>query len=214
MKEGLKKILKLIKRYRFFLIFMIVLFSVNTYAWFMYVTRVDTSFTAKVRSWNVMFQVHDNNIAQEVVFDTTDIYPGMPDYEDFASVVNTGDTIGNIYFNIKRVQIFSDVYTSANYTSAQLLSKLENDYPFTVTLSLSNNMVFPGTTETFNLEITWPYESNNDTLDTEWGVRAYQYRNSYPGQPCVSITAEVRVDQAQNQSQTPTPTPTPTPATP
>ncbi len=213
MKDKTKRILKLIKRYRFFMIFMVLMFSVNTYAWFMYVTRVDTSLTARVRSWNVMFQVHDNNIAQEVVFDAADIYPGMPDYEDLASVVNTGDTIGDIYFNIKRVQILNEVYTSADYTTEQLLSRLENNYPFTISLSLSNNKVYPGTTETFNIEITWPYESNNDALDTQWGVSAYQYRNSNPGQPCVVITAEVRVDQSQNQSQTPTPTPTP-PATP
>lgn len=200
MKEKFKKVLKLIKRYRFFLIFMVVLLSANTYAWFMYVTRVDTSFRAKVRSWNVMFQVHDNNIAQEVVFDTTDIYPGMTDYEDFASVVNTGDTTGDIYFEIKRVEVFGEVFSSANYTTAQLLNKLANDYPFTITLSLSNNKVYPGTTETFNLEITWPYESNNDTLDTEWGVRAYNYRNSRPGDPCVLIAAEVRVDQSQIQN--------------
>lgn len=199
MKEKFKRVLKLIKRYRYLLIFMIIMFSLNTYAWFMYVTRVDTSLTARVRSWNVMFEVHDNNIAQEVVFDTADIYPGMPTYEDLASIRNTGDTTGNVYFNIKRVEIFGEVFSSNDYTNAQLLSKLQNDYPFTISLSLSGNTVYPGTTETFNLEITWPYESNNDTLDTQWGVRAYQYRNSRPGEPCVLISAEVRVDQSQIQ---------------
>ena len=79
MKERMKKILLNIKKYRYFLIFVVIMLSLNTYAWFIYVTRVDTSITAKVRSWNVMFQVHDNNIANEVVFHLADIYPGMPD---------------------------------------------------------------------------------------------------------------------------------------
>ena len=48
---------------RYFLLFAIVLISINAYAWFTYVTRVDTSISAKVRSWNVMFEVHDNNFA-------------------------------------------------------------------------------------------------------------------------------------------------------
>ena len=65
MKERLRNIFKVIKRIRYFLIFAILLLSVNAYAWFVFVTRVDTNITAKVRSWNVMFQVHDNNIANE-----------------------------------------------------------------------------------------------------------------------------------------------------
>ena len=62
MKGKMNKLLSIIKKYRYFIIFVILMLSINTYAWFVYVTRVDTSFTAKIRSWTVMFQVHDNNI--------------------------------------------------------------------------------------------------------------------------------------------------------
>ena len=198
-REKGKKIFNLIKRYRYFLVFAIVLFSFNAYAWFMYATRVDTSLTAKVRSWNVMFQVHDNNIAENITFDMADMYPGMPNYSDAASIINTGDSTADAYFNIKRFEIFGDVYTSENYTQAQLLDRLENSYPFKIQLSLTNTKVYPGATELFQIAITWPYESNNDTLDTQWGMKAYEYRNNRPGQPCLSILAEIRVDQSQIQ---------------
>ena len=195
MKDRMKKILSNIKKYRYFIIFVILMLSINTYAWFVYVTRVDTSFTAKVRSWNVMFQVHDNNIASEVVFRVGDIYPGMTAYNDFASIVNTGETAGEIYFTVKRVEILGTVYTNSNYTSAQLVSMLSNDFPFSIDLSLTNNVVNPGRTELFNIDVTWPYESGNDALDTQWGTQAYTFRTNNPTANCISITAEVRVNQ-------------------
>ncbi len=195
MKERINKILKIIKKYRYFIVFVILMLSINTYAWFVYVTRVDTSFTAKVRSWNVMFQVHDNNIANEVVFQIGDLYPGMPAYNDFASIVNTGETPGEIYFDVKRVEILGQSYAQPTYTSAQLVDMLENNYPFSIELSLTNNVVNPGRTELFNIDVTWPYESGNDALDTQWGMQAYQYLNNNNTTTCISITAEVRVNQ-------------------
>ena len=195
MKGRSRELFKKLKRIRYFLIFAILLLSINVYAWFIYVTRVDSSITARIRSWNVMFQVHDNNIASEVVFNVGDIYPGMTDYNDYASIINTGETPGEAYFTIKRVQIFNDVYTDSNYSQGQLLDVLTATYPFSIDVSLTNNVVAPSHTEYFNIDITWPYESGNDALDTYWGNYAYSYLQNNPNANCISITAEVRVNQ-------------------
>ena len=199
MKERIQELFEKIKKMRYFLVFAIVLISINAYAWFTYVTRVDTSISAKVRSWNVMFQVHDNNISQEVVFNVGEIYPGMTAYHDYASIVNTGESAGDAYFVIKRVQIFEDIYTSNGYTTAQLLSILQNNYPFQIDIALTNDTVLPGRTEQFTFDITWPYESGDDATDTYWGNYAYAYMNSHGTTTCISITAEVRVDQSTIQ---------------
>lgn len=195
MKERLRKTFETIKRIRYFLIFAILLLSVNAYAWFVYVTRVDSSITARVRSWNVMFQVHDNDIASEVTFNVGDIYPGMPDYNDYASIVNTGETSGEAYFVIKSVQIFNDEYTDDDYTSDELLDILNDDYPFEIDISLTNTTVAPGHTERFNIDITWPYESGDDETDTYWGNVAYNFLQTNPQASCITITAEIRVNQ-------------------
>ena len=199
MKERLRKIFAVIKRIRYFLIFAIILFSINAYAWFLYVTRVDSSISATVRSWNVMFQVHDNNIASDVIFTVGDIYPGMPPYNDHATIINTGSSSGEVFFTIKSVQVFNDVYTDSNYTQAQLLNILNNNYPFEIDISLTNTIVAPSHTEYFNVDITWPYESGDDALDTYWGNVAYNFLNDYPSASCISITAEVRVNQESIQ---------------
>ncbi len=195
MKERMRKFFQTVKRIRYFLIFAILLLSVNAYAWFVFVTRVDTSITARVRSWNVMFQVHDNDIANDVTFNVGEIYPGMPDYNDYASIVNTGESAGEAFFTIKRVQIFNDVYTDDDYSQGQLMDVLTANYPFTIDVSLTNNVVAPGHTERFNIDIVWPYESGDDELDTYWGNVAYTFLNSHPDASCISIEAEVRVNQ-------------------
>ena len=195
MKERLRIIFKTIKRIRYFLIFAILLLSVNAYAWFVYITRVDSSITARVRSWNVMFQVHDNNIASEVTFNVGEIFPGMTAYNDYASIINTGESSGEAYFKIKSIQVFNDTYTDNDYSQGELIDILTAGYPFTIDISLTNNIVAPGHTEYFNIDITWPYESGNDELDTYWGNVAYNYLQTNPQASCITITAEVRVNQ-------------------
>ena len=199
MKERIQDLFKKIKKMRYFLVFAIILLSINGYAWFVYVTRVDTSITAQVRSWNVMFQVHDNNIANEVVFSVGEMYPGMADINEEASIVNTGGTAGEAYFVIKRIQIFDAVYTDENYTTAQLLNILSNNYPFSIDIYLTNTYVAPGHTELFKLDITWPYESGHDEDDTYWGNYAYTFIQQHQSTACIAIVAEIRVDQESIQ---------------
>lgn len=195
MKERLRKLFKTIKRIRIFLIFAILLLSVNAYAWFVFVTRVDSSITARVRSWNVMFQVHDNNIASEVNFDIGEIYPGMTPFNDYASIVNTGESSGEAFFKIKSVRVFNETFSDTDYSQGELIDILTANYPFYIDISLTNNIVAPGHTERFNIDVTWPYESGNDELDTYWGNVAYNFRRTNPNDSCILITAEVRVNQ-------------------
>ena len=197
MKKETKPIFKVLKRIRYFLIFAIILFSLNAYAWFIYISKVDTSIKAKVRSWNVMFQYHDETVASDVVFNVTEMYPGMTPFSDYATIINTGESRGTLDFSIKRVQIFNDVYTNADYTTAQLVDMLENNYPFKIDIGLTNNYIEPGTNERFTIDVTWPYESGDDELDTYWGNQAYTYMQSANTTTCISIVAEVRVNQPE-----------------
>jgi len=196
MKKEPKNIFKTLKKIRFFLIFAIVLLSINAYAWFIYITKVDTSIKAKVRSWNIMIQVHDENVASDITFNVSEMYPGMPDYHDYATVINNGESQGTLEFVIKRVQIFDSVYTLDDYTSEQLVEMLADNYPFKIDVSLTNNVIDPGHTEQFVVDIKWPYESGDDVADTYWGNQAYSYMKATNSDTCISIVAEIRVNQA------------------
>jgi hypothetical protein len=196
MKKEPKNIFKVLKKIRFFLIFAIVLLSINAYAWFIYITKVDTSIKAKVRSWNIMIEVHDENVASDITFNVSEMYPGMPNYHDYATVINNGESQGTLEFVIKRVQIFDSVYTLDDYTSDQLVEMLADNYPFKIDVSLTNNVIDPGHTEQFIVDINWPYESGDDIADTYWGNQAYTYMKTTNSDTCISIMAEIRVDQA------------------
>ena len=62
-------------------------------------------------------------------------------------------------------------------------------------LSRVFNIVAPGHTERFNIDVTWPCESGDDDLDTYWGNLAYNYKLSHPNMSCITISAEIRVNQ-------------------
>ena len=198
MKGRLQKLFKNVKRIRYFLIFAILLLSINAYAWFIYITKVDTGITARIRSWNVLFQVHNNNIASEVNFSIGEIYPGMADFNDYATIANTGETGGEASFTIKSIQILNDTYDDDDYTQAELLDILNNEYPFEIDISLTDTTIAPGHTEYFNIDVTWPYESGDDEEDTYWGNVAYTFLQNDPTASCITITAEVRVNQADD----------------
>ena len=61
------------------LLFLAILMSCNSFAWFIYATKVSNNITAHVRSWNVNFIVGDNNIEETLTFDVESVYPGMTD---------------------------------------------------------------------------------------------------------------------------------------
>jgi hypothetical protein len=63
------------------LIFLIVLLAANTFAWFIYATRINTDVSVHVRAWNITFESGDTEIANEVDIDVESVYPGMEDYE-------------------------------------------------------------------------------------------------------------------------------------
>ena len=53
----------------------------NTYAWFIYATKVDTSLSVHVSSWNVEFVSLGGESIKDLVIEVERIYPGMETFE-------------------------------------------------------------------------------------------------------------------------------------
>lgn len=182
------------------IIFLIVFLSFNSYAWFIFATKVETGINAKVRAWNVLFEVHDEELVEHLVFNVEDTYPGMANFIDYATVSNGGDCNGLLTFKILNVSILGEEYVvdDVNYTSDGIIAKLANDYPFKVSLYLTNSIVVPNSEESFVIDVSWPYESGNDELDTIWGIKAYDYNQNNPGSPSIKIEAVLQVTQSNS----------------
>ena len=50
----------------------------------------------------------------------------------------------------------------------------------------------------FTVNVSWPYESGNDELDTVWGNKSYDYKQNYPDTPGIIIKIKLTVSQIKN----------------
>ena len=192
------------------LIFLIVLLAANTFAWFIYATKINTDVSVHVRAWNVTFENGDTEIANDVNIVVDSVYPGMEDYEYQIKAYNRSEVDATMTYQILSARILNQEYITVeqktsqglpilegDLTSAQLESKLANDYPFSITLATSSGTIEQGTgVETYTLNVVWPYESNDDETDTLWGVNAYQYKQSNPSNPSIAISIRVTITQS------------------
>ncbi len=192
------------------LVFLIVLLAANTFAWFIYATKINTDVSVHVRAWNVVFESGENELSNDVDIDIDSIYPGMDDYEYEITAYNHSEVSASMTYEILSVRILSTSYYTAEEkqrlgltitgdepTSADLEDMLENDFPFSITFETSSNTIAQGNgEETYTLAVVWPYESNDDETDTLWGSNAYTYKQSNPTSP--SIALKVRIIITQN----------------
>ncbi len=192
------------------LIFLILLVVSNTFAWFIYATKIDSNVSVHVRAWNVVFEAGDNLVTDMINVTVDSIYPGMDDYEYEIKAYNRSDVSASLSYEILSARILNQEYITTvgraalgqlpvegDLTSAQLEAKLANDYPFSIGIDISDDVIALGDREeTFTLSVIWPYENNHDDVDTLWGINAYQFKESNPLDP--SITLRIKIIITQN----------------
>jgi len=201
-KKGnkLKRILLLIKKrvkLRMVLV-LAILISANTFAWFIYANKVEGGINAKVKAWNVLFEVDNGEAVQYVNFDIESIYPGMDTYTKTLTVTNKGESPADLSYEIMSANILGDYIESdktGTITPELLLHSLRNDYPFKINPVFEKNSIAPNESATFTLSVSWPYESGNDELDTEWGEKAYDYHIANPTYSSIIIKMKIMAVQ-------------------
>lgn len=208
-KSLFKVILEVLKkRFKFrHLLFLALLMTVNTFAWFIYMDKVSSDLEVKVKAWNVSFKFDNTTMTDYVNFRITEIYPGMEDNRQTLTVSNGGEVNANFNYQIVYANILGTVYDTenGNITEEELTNKLANDYPFKIVLSASNNIISKGgNSEYFYVDVTWDYETTNsngtlnDSEDTYWGNLAYSYINTHPSVPCIELRIKLTATQINN----------------
>ncbi len=178
------------------LIILGTLLVVNTFAWLIYTNTIGTTITASIKAWKITFS-SNNEVVEYVEFDINELYPGMPDYDNYIKIINYGEIEADVSYELEEVTILGTTYTDEDYTSLELLGIL-NANPFQVTFSFDKTTV--GIAEDFaefNVNITWPYENDNDVADTQWGYDAYNFNQDYPGDPHLTIILKLIANQSQ-----------------
>lgn len=178
LNKGLKRYIK-IKT----LIIIVVLLVFNSYAWFIFATKVSTGMSAHVTSWDVTFLVGDEGIT-DIEIDVGKIYPGMDTFTKVVTAKNLGETKADLRYQYQSLTLLGETFTvGENCTQEELEQKIQNDYPFKINVvidksNLDNNE--NGGYGTFTITVDWPYESGDDEKDTYWGQKAYEFYEQNP----------------------------------
>lgn len=191
------------------IILLIVLLAGNTFAWFIYATKINTDVSVHVRAWNVVFESGDTEISNDISIPINNVFPGMEDYEYSITAYNRSEVSASLSYQVLSARIMNQEYVSVeekrrlgltinedDLTSLELEDMLANDFPFSITIDTSSQTISSENGhETFSLSVVWPYESNDDAADTLWGTNAYQYKQSNPDDPSISINIKITITQ-------------------
>ena len=208
-KSLFKVVLEVLKkRFKFrHLLFLALLMTVNTFAWFIYMDKVSSDLQVKVKAWNVSFKFDNTTMTDYVNFKITEIYPGMEDNRQTLTVSNGGEVNASFNYEVVYANILGTIYDTENgdITEEELTNMLANNYPFKIVLSASNNIISKGgNSEYFYVDVTWDYETTNsngtlnDSEDTYWGNLAYSYINTHPSDPCIELRIKLTATQINN----------------
>lgn len=206
----MKKQRKLNKKALLRIIVFTVLAVSNTFGWFIYITKVDNNVSVHVKSWEVVFQSGDQDISNTVQLNIDSVYPGMEDYVYEINAYNKSEVSASLSYQLLEANILGDEYITVegraergenveetDLTSAELEDMFRNDFPFKLDVDLSSNTIDEEEgSELYTIKINWPYESNNDELDTQWGIAAANYKKEHP--ELSSITLKIKVQVTQN----------------
>lgn len=181
------------------LILLIVLLSFNSYAWFIYATKVSGGLTAHITSWNVKFKAGEEEITTNVVFEVDRIYPGMEKQTKRLTAFNEGEMKAILSYEIKKIRILTDEYiVNEDFTQEDLIEML-NNYPFKLIFEIDNtNLNQENGSAEFDVSLTWAFESGNDALDTEWGEKAYEYNEQNPDMSSIYVEIDVKAVQSES----------------
>lgn len=179
------------------LIILVVLLVFNSYAWFVFATRVSGGLSAHVTSWNVTFQIGDDESVTNIIIDVSTIYPGMETYMKEIKVKNNGESIANLTYKYQSLTVLGDTYTVGdNCTEEELNDRIANTYPFKVNVTVDTSQLDQTNGEgNFTITVEWPYESGDDETDTLWGEKAYTFSKEHPDESSLHLSLFLIAEQ-------------------
>ena len=187
---------KIFKKVRLRTIFLLAItLASNSFAWFIYTTKVSRSITAKVREWNVTFDINGAVVEKIIEMNVDSLYPGMPTYSQTLTASNSGGAKAEITYEIVKADVLGTDLMALGYDNNHLFNYLANNYPFSITLTVSNPIINLHSEENITISVSWPYESGDDETDTYWGTEAHAFHTANPDTPSISLIIKITAYQ-------------------
>lgn len=192
-KSKRKKLFKKIKIRTIFLL--AITLASNSFAWFIYTTKVSSNISAKVREWNVTFDVNGQTVEKTIEINIDSLYPGMDTYTQTLTASNSGEARAQITYEVITAKVLGDDLMTLGYTDAEIVNYLRSNYPFSIDFNVSSDIIQSNGEETITISVSWPYESGQDEEDTKWGSLAYTYHQNYPDIPSIDLSIKITAYQ-------------------
>lgn len=148
-----------------------------TLAWFAYSGLARAETDIKVKSWYIEFQKDSKKVSNDIIISLEDIYPGMDAIHEKIDIKNLGDSDAQVNYSISSARIFNEELDTTTSGSLILEDKMSHDYPFHININLSKKYVkAEDDSSELNVSVTWPLDSDNDSLDSSWGTEAFNFQ--------------------------------------
>lgn len=205
MKRDYKRILK----YNLVPLFFIACsFIFTTFAWFAYSGLAKAETEINVKAWYIELSKDGEVTSNNIVISLDEIYPGMETVHEVVEVKNMGDSDASLNYEIESVRILDEQNFSLDdqLTTDYIEDAIAHDYPFHVNMNLSKNYIKSGEDKgIFEVSVSWPLDSGRDELDTEWGIKAYNFQSAelskynknkeYTIRPSIKIVISLTAEQ-------------------
>lgn len=192
------------------IVFIAISFISVTLAWFAFSGLSHVSTEIGVKAWYIELNKDGQPVSNDIIISLSDIYPGMDIVDELVSVKNLGDSDAMLSYQIVSARILGDEendYTiSETVTSNYVEDKLSHDYPFHININLSKNYILSkGQESIFEVSVSWPLDSDTDSLDSTWGSEAYKFQKQeldmrvtnpeYQVRPSIQVVISLTAEQ-------------------
>ena len=187
---------KIFKKVRLRTIFLLAItLASNSFAWFIYTTKVSSSITAKVREWNVTFDINGAVVEKIIEMNVDSLYPGMPTYSQTLTASNSGGAKAEITYEIVKADVLGTDLMALGYDNNRLFNYLANNYPFSITLTVSNPIINLHSEENITISVSGPSEPGDDETDPHGGTEAHAFHTANPDTPSISLIIKITAYQ-------------------
>ncbi|MDD2490541.1 MAG: hypothetical protein PHY26_04785, partial [Bacilli bacterium] len=192
------------------ILFVVVSFISVTLAWFAYSGLSNVATEVDIKAWYIQLEKDGETISNDIVISLSEIYPGMDIIQETVNIKNLGDSNAQVNYKIISARLLGkeeDNYIVDEETNSEYVEDvLAHEYPFHININLNKNYILAkGDESFFNVSISWPLDSDDDTLDSFWGTEAYKFQQeeetkksldeNYQIKPAIQIVISLTAEQ-------------------
>lgn len=151
------------------------LLTINTFAWFTYISKAGVTLSGSVVNWDVTF-LEETNVIKEINIDIKDMKPGMVPYEKEIVINNGGDIDAGLNYRVESLTLLGQELLQDNQDTT--LESIKKDYPFKLQLDVSSSTIPVHGSVNVKIGLNWDFEGNeyyklNNLYSYDSGVYYY-----------------------------------------